>query len=147
LDADQLFGSIEQHLFSQVAFHGGKTREIDFDWPSLRPMIYGMVSCALPPHCNPAPSSSVVLLQDNTEEQARQNRRSLARKLPDPTAAVQPGNSLCPIGDKIYKVLGPHAPNLTANEVKSARTGYGCGFSESLAREELHHHDVVHSLP
>jgi hypothetical protein len=40
-------------------------------------------------------------------------------------------------------VLGPHAPNLTANEVNLLHRLW-LRFSESLAREELHHHDVVH---
>jgi len=48
-----------------------------------------------------------------------------------------------PNGDKIYKVLGPHAPNLTANEVHLLHRLW-LRFSEVLAREELHHHDVVH---
>src|SRR2546430_8859169 len=47
-----------------------------------------------------------------------------------------------PNGDKIDKVLGPHAPNLTANEVNLLHRLW-LRFSESLAREEVHHHDVV----
>ena len=48
-----------------------------------------------------------------------------------------------PNGDKIYKVLGPHAPNLTANEVHLLHRLW-LRFSEVLAREELHHHDIIH---
>ena len=46
-------------------------------------------------------------------------------------------------GDKVYKVLGPHAPNLTANEVNLLHRLW-LRFSEALAPLELHHHDVVH---
>jgi hypothetical protein len=40
-------------------------------------------------------------------------------------------------------VLGPHAPNLTGNEVNLLHRLW-LRFSEVLAPEELHHHDVVH---
>ena len=46
-------------------------------------------------------------------------------------------------GDKVYKVLGPHAPNLTANEVNLLHQLW-LRFSESTGSLELHHHDVVH---
>jgi hypothetical protein len=40
-------------------------------------------------------------------------------------------------------VLGPHAPNLTANEVNLLHRLW-LRFSDQVAPEELHHHDVVH---
>lgn len=40
-------------------------------------------------------------------------------------------------------MLGPHAPNLTANEVNLLHRLW-LRFSEMLAPMELHHHDVVH---
>jgi len=48
-----------------------------------------------------------------------------------------------PNGDKLFKVLGPHAPNLTLNEVNLLHHLW-LRFSDALASEELHHHDVVH---
>ena len=48
-----------------------------------------------------------------------------------------------PTGDKIFKVLGPHTPNLTANEVNLVHRLW-LRFSEALAPEEVHHHDIVH---
>ena len=45
--------------------------------------------------------------------------------------------------DKVYKVLGPHAPNLTANEVNLIHRLW-LRFNESVSPLELHHHDVVH---
>ena len=41
------------------------------------------------------------------------------------------------------KVLGPHAPNLTSNEVNLLHRLW-LRFSDVLAPQELHHHDVVH---
>ena len=48
-----------------------------------------------------------------------------------------------PNGDKLYKVLGPHAPNLTANEVNLLHRLW-LRFSDAVAPLEIHHHDVVH---
>jgi len=49
-----------------------------------------------------------------------------------------------PNGDKLYKVLGPHAPNLTANEVNLLQHRRWLRFSDAVAPLEMHHHDVVH---
>jgi hypothetical protein len=48
-----------------------------------------------------------------------------------------------PNGDKVYKVLGPHAPNLTANEVNLIHRLW-LRFSDNVGGLEFHHHDVVH---
>ena len=79
------------------------------------PTIFGKASCA------PAASlqSSTIVLghsaKDTTEEQARQIGDAW-EKLGDPKPQFNLEIHL-PNGDKVYKVLGPHAPNLTANEV------------------------------
>ena len=89
-------------------------------------------------------SSTIVVghsAKEMTEEQARQIGEAW-EKLGD----QKPQFNLeihMPNGDKMYKVLGPHAPNLTANEVHLLHRLW-LRFSEVLAREELHHHDVVH---
>jgi hypothetical protein len=76
-----------------------------------------------------------------SEEQARQIGESW-EKLPDPKPQFNLEVHL-PNGDKVYKVLGPHAPNLTANEVNLLHRLW-LRFSDQVAPEELHHHDVVH---
>jgi hypothetical protein len=48
-----------------------------------------------------------------------------------------------PGGQREYFLLGPHAPHLTANEVNLLHRLW-LRFSEQVAPEELHHHDVVH---
>ena len=63
---------------------------------------------------------------------------------PDPACKPQFNLEIhMPNGDKVYKVLGPHAPNLTSNEVNLLHRLW-LRFSESVGGKELHHHDVVH---
>jgi hypothetical protein len=89
-------------------------------------------------------SSTIVLghsPKESTEEQAR-HIGDAWEKLGD----VKPQFNLeihLQNGDKVYKVLGPHAPNLTANEVNLIHRLW-LRFNESIAPLELHHHDVVH---
>jgi len=140
LDADQLFGSIEQHLFSQALSMAEKRgKSIRLAVVAANDLWDGILRAA-----TALQSSTIVIgrsAKDNTEEQARQIGEAW-EKLPDPKPQFNLEIHL-PNGDKIYKVLGPHAPNLTANEVNLLHRLW-LRFSESLAREELHHHDVVH---
>jgi hypothetical protein len=140
LDADQLFGSIEQHLFSQALSMAEKRgKSIRLAVVAANDLWDGILRAA-----TALQSSTIVIgrsAKDNTEEQARLIGEAW-EKLPDPKPQFNLEIHL-PNGDKIYKVLGPHAPNLTANEVNLLHRLW-LRFSESLAREELHHHDVVH---
>src|ERR1700741_3971864 len=139
-DADQLFGSIEQHLFSQALSLAEKRgKSIRLAVVAANDLWDGILRAG-----QNLESSTIVIgrsAKDNTEEQARQIGEAW-EKLPDPKPQFNLEIHL-PNGDKIYKVLGPHAPNLTANEVNLLHRLW-LRFSESLAREELHHHDVVH---
>jgi amino acid transporter len=140
LDADQLFGSIEQHLFSQTLSMAEKRgKSIRQAVVAANDLWDGILRAA-----TALQSSTIVIgrsAKENTEEQAREIGEAW-EKLPDPKPQFNLEIHL-PNGDKIYKVLGPHAPNLTANEVNLLHRLW-LRFSESLAREELHHHDVVH---
>jgi len=122
------------------AFHGGETRN-RFAWPLSQRTTCGTVFCAPPRRCNPARSSSAA--PPRTTPKSRRGKSAKRGK----NCRIRSRNSTwrihLPNGDKIYKVLGPHAPNLTANEVNLLHRLW-LRFSESLAREELHHHDVVH---
>ena len=89
-------------------------------------------------------SSTIVLgrsAKESSEEQARQIGDAWER-LGDQKPQFNLEIHL-PNGDKVYKVLGPHAPNLTANEVNLLHSLW-LRFSDVLAPRELHHHDVVH---
>ena len=140
LEADQLFGSIEQHLFSQALSMSEKRgKSIRLAVVAANDLWDGILRAA-----SSLQSSTIVIgrsAKDSTEEQARLIGDAW-EKLLDPKPQFNLEIHL-PNGDKIYKVLGPHAPNLTANEVNLLHRMW-LRFSEVLAPEELHHHDVVH---
>jgi amino acid transporter len=140
LEADQLFGSVEQHLFSQALSMAEKRgKSIRLAVVAANDLWDGILRAA-----SSLQSSTIVVghsAKENTEEQARQIGEGW-EKLGDQKPQFNLEIHL-PNGDKIYKVLGPHAPNLTANEVHLLHRLW-LRFSEVLAREELHHHDVVH---
>src|SRR5713226_6499539 len=140
LDADQLFGSIEQHLFSQALSMSEKRgKPIRLAVVAANDLWDGILRAG-----TSLQSSTIVIgrsAKDTTEEQARLIGDAW-EKLGDPKPQFNLEIHL-PNGDKIYKVLGPHAPNLTSNEVNLLHRLW-LRFSEVLAPKELHHHDVVH---
>jgi amino acid transporter len=140
LEADQLFGSIEQHLFSQALSMAEKRgKSIRLAVVAANDLWDGILRAA-----TALKSSTIVVGQsakDNTEEQARQIGdawEQLGDQKPQFNLEIHLAN-----GDKVYKVLGPHAPNLTGNEVNLLHRLW-LRFSDVLAPRELHHHDVVH---
>ncbi len=140
LDADQLFGSIEQHLFSQALSMSEKRgKSIRLAVVASNDLWEGILRAGAS-----LQSSTIVIgrsAKDNTEEQARQIGDAW-----ETLGDIKPQFNLeihLPNGDKIYKVLGPHAPNLTSNEVNLLHRLW-LRFSDVLAPQELHHHDVVH---
>ncbi|HKM66651.1 MAG TPA: APC family permease [Candidatus Acidoferrum sp.] len=140
LEAEQLFGSIEQQLFSQalsIAEKRGKTIR-------LAVVAANEIWDAILSAATSLQSSTIVLghsPKESTEEQAR-HIGDAWEKLPDPKPQFNLEIHLAN-GDKTYKVLGPHAPNLTGNEVNLLHRLW-LRFSEAAAPLELHHHDVVH---
>jgi amino acid transporter len=140
LEADQLFGSIEQHLFSQALSMAEKRgKSIRLAVVAANDLWDGILRAAA------ALQSSTIVAghsaKESTEEQARQIGDAW-EKLGDSKQQFNLEIHM-PNGDKSYKVLGPHAPNLTSNEVYLLHRLW-LRFSEALAGEELHHHDVVH---
>src|SRR6201987_798217 len=140
LEADQLFGSIEQHLFSQALSMAEKRgKSIRLAVVAANDLWDGILRAG-----HGLQSSTIVVGTSShwqSEEQARQIGEAW-EKLPDPKPQFNLEVHL-PNGDKVYKVLGPHAPNLTANEVNLLHRLW-LRFSDNVAPEELHHHDVVH---
>jgi amino acid transporter len=140
LEAEQLFGSIEQQLFSQalsIAEKRGKTIR-------LAVVAANEIWDAILSAATSLQSSTIVLghsPKESTEEQAR-HLGDAWEKLGDPKPQFNLEIHMAN-GDKVYKVLGPHAPNLTANEVNLLHRLW-LRFNESAAPLELHHHDVVH---
>src|SRR5579871_1667695 len=140
LEADQLFGSIEQHLFSQALSMAEKRgKSIRLAVVASNELWDGILRAA-----TSLQSSTIVIghsPKEGTEEQARHIGDAwerLADPKPQFNLEIHRSN-----GDKSYKVLGPHAPNLTANEVNLLHRLW-LRFSEMVAPLEMHHHDVVH---
>ncbi|HEY6944901.1 MAG TPA: amino acid permease, partial [Candidatus Acidoferrum sp.] len=140
LEAEQLFGGIEQQLFSQaLAMAEKRGKSIRLAIVSANDLSDGILRAA-----TSLQSSTIVLgrsSRESTEEQARligEAWEKLGDQKPQFNLEIH-----MPNGDKLYKVLGPHAPNLTANEINLLHRLW-LRFSDSVAPLELHHHDVVH---
>ncbi len=140
LEADQLFGSIEQQLFSHALSMAEKRgKSIRLAVVAANDLWDGILRAATSLH-----SSTIVAgrsSKESNEEQARQIGEAW-EKLGDQKPQFNLEIHL-PNGDKLYKVLGPHAPNLTANEVNLLHRMW-LRFSDAVAPLEMHHHDVVH---
>src|ERR1700739_4538155 len=141
LESEQLFGSIEPQLFTQALSMAEKRgKSIRLAIVASNDLWDGILRAA-----TSLQSSPIVYGQsakENTEEQAREIGtawENLGDQKPQFNLEIH-----LPNGDKSYKVLGPHAPNLSANEVSLLHRLW-LRFSDSLgAGQELHHHDVVH---
>lgn len=139
LEAEQMFGGLEQKLFTQalaLAEKRGKTIHLavissNDIWGSLMKVGQEL-------------QSSVIVLgrsrKWSTAEQAR--RIGLAwEKIPQP----RPHFNLeieQPDGQRAFFVLGPHTPHLTAEEVRLLHQVW-LKLSEKVAPQEFHHHDAV----
>ena len=140
LDADQMFGGIEQHLFTQalsLAEKYGKT--IRLAVVAANDTWEGILRAAVNLR-----SSTIVLGRSSKWSLAEQARQTgLAwENLPPP----RPQFNLeiyTPGGQHEFFLLGPHAPHLTKNEVNLIHQLW-LRFSDQVAPEELHHHDIVH---
>src|SRR5438128_1818257 len=140
LDADQLFGSIEQHLFSQALSLAEKRgKSIRLAVVASNDLWDGILRAG-----QSLPSYTIVVGTSgkwHSEEQARQIG-VIWERLGDrkPQFNLETDMST---GDKVFKVLGHNAPSLTANEVNLLHRLW-LRFSDLVQPEELHHHDVVH---
>jgi amino acid transporter len=140
LDAEQLFGSVEQHLFTQalaLAERSGKSIRLAVvgatdAWDGIVRAAAGL-------------QSSTIVLGHSTKFTAAEQARQIGvawESLPDPRPPFNL-EIFTPTGEKEFFLLGPHSPNLTSNEVRLVHQLW-LRFSDLVAPEELHHHDVVH---
>ncbi len=140
LEPDQLFGSIEQHLFTQaLALAEKRGKSIRLAVVAANDLWDGILRAA-----QSLESATIVLGHSSkwtTNEQARQIGLAWER-LPDPRPQFNL-EIFMPGGQKEFFLLGPHSPHLTANEIKLLHQLW-LQFSEQLAPEEVHHHDIVH---
>jgi len=140
LEAEQLFGGIEQQLFSRALSMAEKRgKSIRLAIVAANDLSDGILRAAAS-----LQSSTIVIgrsSRESTEEQARligEAWEKLGDQKPQFNLEIH-----MPNGDKLYKVLGPHAPNLTANEINLLHRLW-LRFSDLVSPMELHHHDVVH---
>jgi amino acid transporter len=140
LQPDQLFGSVEQHLFTQALEQAERRgKPIRLAIVSANNLWDGILRVA-----HSLESSTIVLGNSakwTTGEQARQIGLAWER-LPDP----RPQFNLeiyVPGGQREFFLLGPHTPHLTQSEIRLLHQLW-LRFSERVAPKELHHHDVVH---
>jgi amino acid transporter len=140
LEPEQLFGGIEQFLFTQALSMAEKRgKSIRLAVLASNDIWEAIVRAGV------SLESSTIVLGHSVKLTVAEQARDIGlawEKLPDPRPQFnleifQPG------GDREFYLLGPHSPNLTANEVKLIH-GLWLKFSELVSPEELHHHDVVH---
>lgn len=140
LEAEQLFGSVEQYLFTQalsLAEKRGKT--IRLAVVSANDLWGGILNAAVKLQAN-----TIVLGRSAKATVAEQARLiGLAwEEILDPRPQFNL-EIFAPGGHREFFLLGPHAPNLTSNEVRLIHRLW-LRFSDLVAPDELHHHDVVH---
>jgi amino acid transporter len=140
MDAGQMFGSIEQHLFTQALSLAEKHgKPIRLAVIAANDMWDGILRAA-----SNLESSTIVLGRSAkwlVAEQARQIGLAW-EALPTPRRAFNLEIFL-PGGQREFFMLGPHAPHLTQNEVNLVHRMW-LRFSDLVSPDELHHHDVVH---
>jgi amino acid transporter len=140
LEAEQLFGSVEQFLFTRalsLAEKRGKT--IHLAVVSANDLWGGLLNAAVK-----LESNTIVLGRSSKltlPEQAREIGLAW-EQLEDPRPQFNL-EIFSPGGEREYFLLGPHAPNLTSNEVRLIHRLW-LRFSDCVAPDVIHHHDVVH---
>ena len=137
---DQFFGTNEQFLFTRalsLAEHEGKTIHLAIAaatdiWDAILRAVQSLESTA------------VVLALSAKMTITEEARRAGAawERLPEPKPRVTL-EIFTPTGQEGIFFLGPHSPHLTPNEIDLLH-GLWLRFSDELAPEELHHHDIVH---
>jgi amino acid transporter len=139
LDASQLFGSVEQFLFTKalsLAEKRGKT--IRLAVVSANDIWDGILRAGV------SLQSSTIVLGRSAQASIGEEAREVGlawENLPDPRPPFNL-EVFVPGGQREFFMLGPHAPNLTMNEVNIVHQLW-LRFS-ALLPDELHHHDVVH---
>jgi amino acid transporter len=140
LEAEQLFGSIEQFLFTKALSLAEKRgKPIRLAVVSANDLWGGILNAAVK-----LEASTIVLGRSGKVTVAEEAREiGLAwEQLPDPRPKFNL-EIFNPGGQREFFLLGPHAPNLTSNEVRLVHRLW-LRFSDLVSPEELHHHDVVH---
>lgn len=139
-ETDQLFGSIEQYLFTKaLSMAEQRGKPVRLAVVAANDLWDGILRAAV------NLQSSTIVLGRSTKmglaEQARQFGLAW-EALPDPRPPFNL-EIFTPQGEHEFFLLGPHAPNLTRNEVNLVHQLW-LRLGDLVRPEELHHHDVVH---
>ncbi len=139
-ETDQLFGGIEQYLFTKaLAMAEQRGKPIRLAVVAANDLWDGILRAAV------NLQSSTIVLGRSTKmglaEQARQFGLAW-EALPDPRPPFNL-EIFTPVGEHEFFLLGPHAPNLTRNEVNLVHQLW-LRLGDLVMPQELHHHDVVH---
>src|SRR5579863_7129008 len=140
LEAEQLLGSVEQFLFTKALSLAEKRgKPIRLAVVSANDLWGGILNAAVK-----LEASSIVLGRSAKASLAEEAREiGLAwEQLPDPRPQFNL-EIFTPGGQREFFLLGPHAPNLTSNEVRLVHRLW-LRFSDLVSPDEIHHHDVVH---
>src|SRR5579863_8399515 len=140
LEAEQLFGSIEQFLFTKALSIAEKRgKPIRLAVVSANDLWGGILHAAVR-----LEASTIVLGRSGNISLAEEARAiGLAwEQIPDPRPQFNL-EIFTPGGQREFFLLGPHAPNLTSNEVRLVHRLW-LRFSDLVSPDEIHHHDVVH---
>ena len=140
LESDQLFGSIEQFLFTKaLSMAEQRGKPVRLAVVAANDLWDGILRAGV------NLQSSTIVLGRSTKmglaEQARQFGLAW-EALPDPRPPFNL-EIFTPQGEHEFFLLGPHAPNLTRNEVNLVHQLW-LRLGDLVRPEELHHHDVVH---
>jgi amino acid transporter len=140
LEAEQLFGTVEQFLFTKALSLAEKRgKPIRLAVLSANDLWAGILNAAV------RLESSTIVLGRSAKVSLSEEAREIGlawEQLSDP----RPQFNLeiyTPGGQREFFLLGPHAPNLTSNEVRLIHRLW-LRLSDLVSPDELHHHDVVH---
>ena len=140
LEAEQLFGSIEQFLFTKALSMAEKRgKPIRLAVLSANDLWGGILNAAV------KLEASTIALGRSAKVSLAEEAREIGlawEQLPDPRPRFNL-EIFTPGGQREFFLLGPHAPNLTSNEVRLVHRLW-LRLSDLVAPDELHHHDVVH---
>jgi amino acid transporter len=140
LEAEQLFGSVEQFLFTKALSLAEKRgKPIRLAVVSANDLWGGILNAAV------KLEASTIVLGRSAKASLGEEAREIGlawEQLPDPRPQFNL-EIFTPGGQREFFMLGPHAPNLTANEVHLVHRLW-LRFSDLVSPDEIHHHDVVH---
>jgi amino acid transporter len=137
---DQLFGTVEQLLFTKVlAIAEKEGKSVRLAVISANDVWEGILRTAANLQTKEITTSSSA--RETVEEQAKEVGLAWER-LPDPRPQLAL-RIITPGGIEKTFYLGPHNPGLTPKEIDLLHRIW-LKMSERLGEAELHHHDVVH---